>query len=402
MLVRWIADKSVYAAMATMLLLAQAVSATTPLPTGFVDASIYGGGYNETDSTAALQAAINTGRNVYVRKMAAAWIVTPILINTSNQQILFEDGVVIAAKPGAFLGTNDSLFTLGKGSSNVSMVGYGATLTMRKDDYTKPPYQKGEWRSGITLLGATNAVLKGLSITNTGGDGVYVGGSDNGRNYSQNVTIKDVVVDKAYRNGISVVSAKELLIDNVVIVNTSGTDPQAGIDFEPNANSERIENCTVRNTIVAGNAKDGIDFTFHNYSTKSVSPATVTVEHVTVVGNKGKGIAIGQIVPGLTIKDALIVNNGSRGLLSGVSDKDGEASGRPRNAVTYSDLWGNMGGAAPTYGWVTLGAGTQTVAPKFHSTDINSPDYMYLDASCSPLITRGASDGGHMGARGVK
>ena len=54
-----------YLASAAMcFLVAQSVLATTPPPAGFIDASTYGGGYNTTNATAALQAAINTGQNV--------------------------------------------------------------------------------------------------------------------------------------------------------------------------------------------------------------------------------------------------------------------------------------------------------------------------------------------------
>ncbi len=365
-----------------------AASATTPPPPGFVDASTYGGGYNTTDASVALQTAISSGANVWVPKEEADWIVGPIRTTRSNQEIRFESGVVLMAKAGAFLGTNDSLFTA-TGGSNVVISGYGATFKMRKDDYTQPPYPAGEWRAGINLLGVANVTVKGLTISYTGGDGIYVSGA-NASDYSENVTIKDVVVDSAYRNGISVISAKNLLIDNAVIVNTSGTDPQYGIDFEPNDGAlQRIENCTVRNSIIKDNARGGIGFDFLAGGPGNAIGSRV--ENVTIVGNGGPGIATRSNVElGVTFTDLLIGDNAGAGFrLDGAGSQE----------IAYSSLWGNAGGA--TMGNATLGAGTVAVAPQFSSTDINSPSYMYLDPSTSPLILQGASDGGYMGARPV-
>ena len=81
MKVNTILHSGAYLASAAMcFLVAQSVLATTPPPAGFIDASTYGGGYNTTDATAALQAAINTGQNVFVPKEASDWFVTPITL----------------------------------------------------------------------------------------------------------------------------------------------------------------------------------------------------------------------------------------------------------------------------------------------------------------------------------
>ena len=184
-----ILHSGVYLASAAMcFLVAQSVLATTPAPTGFIDASTYGGGYNTTDATAALQAAINTGKNVFVPKESSDWFVTPITLAKNNQEILFESGVTVTAKPGAFTGTGDCLFNVT--GSGVSMVGPGATLKMQQADYTRSSYTPSESRHAINLTGVTNCTIDGLNILNTGGDGVIVN-AGNGNTYSQNVTIEN-------------------------------------------------------------------------------------------------------------------------------------------------------------------------------------------------------------------
>ena len=320
-------------------LVAQMAWATTP-PPGFVDASTYG--YNTTDATSALQAAINTGNNVFVPNLGTPWYVTPITLTQSNQEILFQSGAVVAAKPGAFLGAGDALFTA-TDCTNVSMVGYGATLTMQKNDYTQPPYSPGQWRSAIDLYGVSNFAVQGLSITNTGGDGVFVS-NDHASTPSQNVTIKDTFINNAYRNGISVISVNGLLIDNSVIVSTSGSGlPQAGIDFEPDYSYETISNFTVRNTILNANAGPGIQFYLEAAVSGSVGTATGTIENVTIVGNGTNGIQTDLVEPGVTIKDSLVGTNTGYGLL-GVPTSTGWATGEPRTTITDGDVWDNASG----------------------------------------------------------
>ena len=110
------------------------------------------------------------------------WIVRPLFILKSNLRVEFADGVVILAKQNAFHWTNDCLLTLDNVtnvtlSSNSS--GNGAVLRMRRADYAIPrwpggcttcdPYTKGEWRSGIALAGATDILIEGLTVEESGG-----------------------------------------------------------------------------------------------------------------------------------------------------------------------------------------------------------------------------------------
>jgi hypothetical protein len=83
-------------------------------------------GFDEEDSTEALQAAINSGApKLIVENMGKPWIVRPMSL-ASNQEIIFEEGCEILAKRGEFKGRNDTLFTA-RGVENVTIRGYGAT-----------------------------------------------------------------------------------------------------------------------------------------------------------------------------------------------------------------------------------------------------------------------------------
>ena len=204
-------------------------------------------GFDPNDATAALQAAIDSGvRQVIVEDMKTPWIIRPIRL-ASDQELVLEEGVVLLAKRGAFTGTNECLLSA-SGRRNVRITGPGATLRMWRDDYDRPPYAKAEWRHALSIRSCSNVCISGLSIIESGGDGIYLGVSQKGVP-NTDVEIRDVVCDRNYRQGISVISAKNLLIENTVLQATAGTAPMAGIDFEPNHSAEPLVNCVMRNCL---------------------------------------------------------------------------------------------------------------------------------------------------------
>ncbi len=208
-------------------------------------------GFEPKDSTAALQAAIDSGADkVIVENMGKPWIVDKIRL-AGDQEVFFEKGVVVLAKKGAFRGKGDCLFTA-REKNNVALIGPGATLKMRKADYQSDAYSKSEWRHCLSILSCKNVRIVGLTLAESGGDGIYLGVCKRGV-ANTNVLIKDVVCDGNHRQGISVISAENLLIENTVMRNTSGTPPQAGIDFEPNNADEKIVNCVMRNCVSENN-----------------------------------------------------------------------------------------------------------------------------------------------------
>ena len=180
-------------------------------------------GFDPENATEALQAAIDSGvRLLRVPDMGEPWIVEPIELR-SHQEILFEDGAEVLALRGAFRGRFAALFTAWD-TEDVTLRGYGATFRMWKRDYQRPDYDAGEWRHMISLRGAHGFEILGLTLLSSGGDGIYVGRSrDNGSSYSSDVTVRDVIADDHHRQGMSVISVENLLIENSRFTNTRGT-----------------------------------------------------------------------------------------------------------------------------------------------------------------------------------
>ena len=240
-------------------------------------------GFDPNDATAALQAAIDSGvRKVIVEDMNTPWIVRPIML-ASDQELVLEKGAVLLAKRGAFTGASDCLLSV-SGQRNVRITGLGATLRMWRDDYDRPPYTKAEWRHAISIRSCSNVCISGLTIVESGGDGIYLGVSQKDMT-NTDIEIRDVVCDRNYRQGISVISARNLVIENTVLRATAGTAPMAGIDFEPNYSTELLVNCVMRNCLVEANAGDGFLFALHNLTGAS-TPISIRIENCRSLGNR--------------------------------------------------------------------------------------------------------------------
>jgi len=250
-------------------------------------------GFDETDSTVALQEAIDSGApTVIVPDMGKPWVVARTIELASFQTVLFERGVVVEAKAGAFRGKGEPLFQA-QHKTRLALIGYGATLKMRKADYQKPPYEKAEWRHALSLRGCSHVRVQGLTLRESGGDGIYIGTHPK-QPYCRDVHIKDVTCEANHRQGISVITAQGLLIENCRLLATSGTAPQAGIDLEPNHPNERLADVVIRDCIVEGNAGPGI-YAYLKHLTSRSAPISIRVEDCVVRGSGSFGIGGGAV-----------------------------------------------------------------------------------------------------------
>ena len=128
---------------------------------------------------------------------------------------------------------------------------------MNKADYQDPSrYAPAEHRMVIALRAVRDVRIVNLTLQSSGGDGIYVGGyGTNG--YCENVLIDRVVCDDHHRLGMAVISAANLTVRDSVFKNTRGTNPNSGVDMEPNYPGERLsgirfENCVFENNTLAG------------------------------------------------------------------------------------------------------------------------------------------------------
>lgn len=285
-------------------------------------------GFDATDATTAVQAAIDSGASrVVVPFVGAPWVVRPIELR-SDLELVFEPGVVVLAKAGEFRGGGDSLFRA-VDRQRIRVRGHGATLRMRKRDYQEPPYPKAEWRMGLSFTGCRDVLVEGLRIESSGGDGIYIGSSRTNR-WCEDVTIRNCVCHDHHRQGLSVISAVRLLVENCTFSGTSGTPPEAGIDLEPDEPDERLVDCVIRNCVVEGNRGNGLLVYLKPLNAAS-APVSIRFENCHVrgapddpSGNRGwSGIAVLEAAQG-----------GPRGLIEFVRCT---TEGTGREAVRVTD-----------------------------------------------------------------
>ncbi len=246
-------------------------------------------GFDPANATASLQAALTSGaRRVTVGNCGAPWIVDPLVL-CGGLEVVFEPGVVVEARRGGYRGKSDCLFSA-ETCTNLALRGRGATLRMWQEDYATTNYAAAEWRHCIRLRACVDVRIEGVTLAQSGGDGVYVGAGAGGAP-CRNVVIRDVVCDGHHRQGISVISAEDLLIERTALINTRGTAPMAGIDFEPNHPAERLVNCVMRDCVMTNNAGGGLLFALHHMNGAS-RPVSFRIERCLADGGRRRGVVI--------------------------------------------------------------------------------------------------------------
>ncbi|VDH17430.1 Uncharacterised protein [Algoriella xinjiangensis] len=121
----------------------------------------------------------------------------------------------------------------------------------------------GEWGMGINILSSSNVKIINPTINNFWGDGIYIGRIVNQKSFCNDIVVSGGILDNNRRNGISIISGKDVTVENITIKNTNGTNPQAGIDLEPNLNDEFLYNINLNNVKTINNKIDGIKLVFY-------------------------------------------------------------------------------------------------------------------------------------------
>lgn len=267
-----------------------------------------------SNPTKALTEAFNSSaKKVIVPNLGKPYIVEPILVQHGDKEIILEPGVVIQAKPGAFKKIHDRMIQFDN-VKNVTLRGKGAILRMNKKDYQGPDYKPSEFRHALAIVGSDDFLLEDLTVEEAGGDGVFIGAAyytkppypersipmirksgettDREIPLCRNVTIRRVVTDRCHRNGMSLISGENFLIEDCVFKNTSGTRPEDGLDIEPSRRTQTLKNVLVRNCISENNGGKNIGIYLRKLKEGEV---TIRVENCEVRGGKSYGIVVGAI-----------------------------------------------------------------------------------------------------------
>ena len=133
-----------------------------------------------------------------------------------------------------------------KDAENIVIKGSGSILGDKKDHKGND----GEWGHGINILGTHNITIQDIHVMNCWGDCIYIGDKSSG------ITIKECIIKEGRRQGISITSAESVTIQGCNISNIYGTNPQYGIDIEPNKGDSVAE--VIIEDVVINNCHGGI------------------------------------------------------------------------------------------------------------------------------------------------
>ncbi len=228
-------------------------------------------GFNSSDATSAFKSAMNSNAStIVIDKQNSDWVVGSITIaSLRNKTIIFEPGVILRAKSGAFPQTNDPLIRLNS-PENVTIEGYGATFRMNKSEYTN-----GEHRHALSIRNGRDVTVRGLTLRDSGGDGISISGMS-ASDYSENITIEDVICTNNRRNGLTINSAQNVWIRNSEFSQSNGTNPETGVDLEPDFSDSRLVNINFSNCKFSGNDSAGFQVGTRHMSGSSI-PLSISV-----------------------------------------------------------------------------------------------------------------------------
>ncbi|UZO80233.1 T9SS type A sorting domain-containing protein [Aquimarina sp. ERC-38] len=217
-------------------------------------------GFNKSDATEAFRAAMYAKADtVVIDRQAGPWYIKPTrLFDVSDKVIIFEKGVIIQSKKGEYSSRNAKLIDLLR-PKNLEILGYGAELRMNRSELPKSP-SSSQGRHALTIGVGDNIKVKGLSIKDAMGDGIYIGGSgkNDSKSYSKNILLEDIFVENSYRQAITLISVENFTAKFCRFIKSNGALPEAGLDIEPNYNFERIVNVNFEDCRFMDNNHSGI------------------------------------------------------------------------------------------------------------------------------------------------
>lgn len=178
------------------------------------------------------------------------WRVSPLSITRTGLTLHLQAGASLIAKRGVYAGT-DTVIKLPRSAtlrpSNITIEGEGPTSVIGFDD--DETYQ-GEHRHAIGVFNSDDVRIANLKIQNTYGDGITVGDdgeTDLSLKRCRRVTLEDLQIDRASRNGVAWVSCEDFTARRISVTNVgpiapgvAPTGPWAGLDIEPDQSEQSL------------------------------------------------------------------------------------------------------------------------------------------------------------------
>lgn len=141
----------------------------------------------------------------------------------------------------------------------------------------------GEWGMGFDIRDSQNIYISDVSINTMWGDAIYLG--SNGKNSNYNIKLLNLKLDDNRRQGISIISANKLTIEDTIISNTKGKSPMNGIDIEPQNNKNILQNIKINNLKSINNIAAGLQISLKDYN-YSLNPISISISNYSDMGSR--------------------------------------------------------------------------------------------------------------------
>ena len=238
------------------------------------------------DCTEGLAQALNRSGTVVVPRLEVPgragqfmpWATRGMRFESDNALVIFEHGAEVQAlKNSTYVFACHMSFrsvSFGGGDlasahnrSNLTVVGYGATWRAWREDYMNG-CTHSQFRMGFRINNSSDVRVAGLTVRESGGDGMIVMSnvchltSCQNVGASKRILIRDVTLDRNMRQGMSVISAQDMTVINTTFSNTNGTGPSGGVDLEPDSSDfasdpMRLTNISFHDCTATNNAGSG-------------------------------------------------------------------------------------------------------------------------------------------------
>lgn len=250
------------------------------------------------DDTTKIQKAIDFNENIKVPSgtyMVNA--VTHINLNSGNRLELDKDATIKA------IANDQTSYAVLLVDDVVNVEISGGTIEGERSSHSGVD---GEWGHCIRLLDSSDQIyIHDINLKNAWGDGLCC--KITGSAFTQRVH-----VDNVRRNGYSIVSAKEFVSTDDIIENTNGTNPQAGVDIEPDTTTNLLSKITFNNLFTKSNTGTGLAI--------AIGKALEEKVEVYVSNHRDDGSRIGEscskhkdLVGNIVIKDSYLENSKEAG-----------------------------------------------------------------------------------------
>lgn len=185
--------------------------------------------------------------------------------NTNKKGILLRDNLTITTSDGTlFKSTSNNV-----SSYTIICCHYANNVKINRlnieGDRATHTGTSGEWGHGLFIVGSSNIEIDEVNVRNCWGDGFVLSGDgelSGGEAGTNNTNIKIGSIDSRNnrRNGVTISCVDTFICDKIISESNIGIDPQSGIDFEPDYNTDVLKNIRINSITTKDNKLYGLTF----------------------------------------------------------------------------------------------------------------------------------------------